>query len=126
MSASGAITSTDSKTRRDFLKLSGHLAGASVLAGLAPRLYAGENNTIKLALVGCGGRGTGAVADAFAARGGPVKLYAMADLFEQRSATRISRPSPPLRSMFRRSGNLSVSMPTRRRLTVSTPATSCC
>jgi len=84
MSASGAITSTDSKTRRDFLKLSGHLAGASVLAGLAPRLYAGENNTIKLALVGCGGRGTGAVADAFAARGGPVKLYAMADLFEQR------------------------------------------
>lgn len=34
--------------------------------------------------VGCGGRGTGAVADAFSTTGGPVRLYAMADLFEQR------------------------------------------
>jgi predicted dehydrogenase len=49
-----------------------------------PRCHAAENSTIKLALVGCGGRGTGAVADAFAATGGPIKLYAMADLFEQR------------------------------------------
>jgi predicted dehydrogenase len=84
MSASKANTSAGLKTRRDFLKRSGHLATASALAALGPRLYAGESNTIKLALVGCGGRGTGAVADAFAAKGGPVKLYAMADLFEPR------------------------------------------
>ena len=58
---------------------------ASVLAGVAvPSCHAAEDNTIRLALVGCGGRGTGAVADAFAASGGPVKLYAMADLFERR------------------------------------------
>ena len=37
-----------------------------------------------MALVGCGGRGTGAVFDAFAATGGPVKLFAMADIFENR------------------------------------------
>ena len=37
-----------------------------------------------MALVGRGGRGTGAVADAFSTSGGPVKLYAMADLFEHR------------------------------------------
>jgi predicted dehydrogenase len=60
------------------------VAAASLLAGLGPRMYAGENNTIKLALIGCGGRGTGAVADAFAANGGPVKLVAMADLFKPR------------------------------------------
>ncbi|MBN2132251.1 MAG: twin-arginine translocation signal domain-containing protein, partial [Sedimentisphaerales bacterium] len=84
MSGSHTNPSAGSKSRRDFLKLSGNVAAASVLAGIGPRLHAGESNTIKLALVGCGGRGTGAVADAFAAQGGPVKLYAMADLFEPR------------------------------------------
>jgi len=34
--------------------------------------------------VGCGGRGTGAVRDAFSCGGGPVKLFAMADVFEHR------------------------------------------
>ncbi|MCK4292132.1 MAG: Gfo/Idh/MocA family oxidoreductase [Planctomycetes bacterium] len=85
MSASNLHASSGSQSRRDFLKFSGHLAAASALAGVAaPRCYAAENSTIKLALVGCGGRGTGAVADAFSATGGPVKLYAMADLFEHR------------------------------------------
>jgi predicted dehydrogenase len=55
------------------------------LAGVVvPPCHAAEDSTIKLALVGCGGRGTGAVADAFSTTGGPVKLYAMADLFERR------------------------------------------
>ena len=72
-------------TRRDFLKLSGKIAAATALAGAAvPAVHAGEDNTIKLALVGCGGRGTGAVADAFSAQGGPVKLVAMADVFADR------------------------------------------
>jgi len=84
MNAAGRNVSAGSRSRRDFLKLSGQVTAASVLAGIGPRLYASEHNTIKLALVGCGGRGTGAVADAFAAEGGPVKLYAMADLFEPR------------------------------------------
>ncbi len=85
MSTSKPNASSGSKSRRDFLKFSGHLAAASALAGVAvPRCHAAENSTIKLALVGCGGRGTGAVADAFSAKGGPVKLYAMADLFKHR------------------------------------------
>jgi predicted dehydrogenase len=57
----------------------------SALAGVAlPPVYAAEGDPIKLALVGCGGRGTGAVVDAFSTTGGPVKLVAMADLFENR------------------------------------------
>jgi predicted dehydrogenase len=85
MSTSNPNASTGSKSRRDFLKFSGRIAAASALAGVATnRCYAAENSTIKLALVGCGGRGTGAVADAFSTKGGPVKLYAMADLFENR------------------------------------------
>ena len=47
--------------RRDFLKDTGRIAAASTLLGAAgTHVYAGENNTIQLALVGCGGRGTGA------------------------------------------------------------------
>ena len=84
MTASDSHRSVPSTSRRAFLKRSGHVTAATILAGMGPRLYAGEHNTIHLALVGCGGRGTGAVADAFAARGGPVKLVALADLFEPR------------------------------------------
>jgi len=74
-----------SNSRREFLKLSGGAAAVSALAGVAvPRCHAAEDSTIKLALVGCGGRGTGAVGNAFSTTGGPVKLFAMADLFEHR------------------------------------------
>ncbi len=72
-------------SRREFLNLSGRMAAsAALVAGIGPRMYATEGGPIKLALVGCGGRGTGAVADAFTATGGPVKLHTMADLFEDR------------------------------------------
>jgi predicted dehydrogenase len=80
-------TTKRSTSRREFLQNTGWIAATSALAaGIVPGIYAAESNTIKLALVGCGGRGTGAVADAFSATGGPVKLHAMADLFEQRLA----------------------------------------
>ncbi len=73
------------RTRREFLKVSGGLAASSALAGVAvPHVHAAGDGAIRLALIGCGNRGTGAVADAFASSGGPVKLYAMADLFENR------------------------------------------
>ena len=85
MSANNPPSSSTPKSRRAFLKSSASLAAASALAGVAVnRAHAAGNNTIKLALVGCGGRGTGAVANAFSAAAGPVKLYAMADLFENR------------------------------------------
>lgn len=71
-------------TRRSALKTT---AGASVLAGIAlPHVHAQDNQDIKLALVGCGGRGTGAVKNALSVSGalGPVKLHAMADVFEDK------------------------------------------
>ncbi|MHC4559774.1 MAG: gfo/Idh/MocA family oxidoreductase, partial [Planctomycetota bacterium] len=75
----------DKRSRRQFLAQSGKVVAGSVLTGIAlPRIYAAQDNTIRLALVGCGGRGTGAVADAFSTTGGQVRLYAMADLFEGR------------------------------------------
>ena len=72
-------------SRREFLQWSGTLAAGSALAAVTiPRVHAAEDNTIRLALIGCGGRGSGAAADAFRATGGPVKLHAMADIFENR------------------------------------------
>ncbi len=71
-------------SRREFLKRSGSgLVGAALAGPLAARAYAGEDNTIKVALVGCGGRGTGAAREALSTQG-PTKLWAVADVFENR------------------------------------------
>ncbi|MEK7684989.1 MAG: Gfo/Idh/MocA family oxidoreductase [Verrucomicrobiota bacterium] len=71
-------------TRRDFLKTSSQaVAGAALARVIAARNYAAENNTIKIALVGCGGRGSGAALNALSTKG-PTKLWAMADAFEPR------------------------------------------
>ena len=69
-------------TRRDFLKNTGRIAAASALAGVAvPPVHAAEDNTIQVALIGCGGRGTGAAPTPCRSRSGPIKLVAMADVF---------------------------------------------
>ncbi|MBK9138209.1 MAG: Gfo/Idh/MocA family oxidoreductase [Verrucomicrobia bacterium] len=74
-------------SRRAFLGATARAAAATALAGVKlPAVHAAEDNTIRLAIVGCGGRGTGAVANALEAPGGPTKLVAMADLFEDRLA----------------------------------------
>ena len=78
-------TKTSSKSRRGFLQDTSKLAtSTAVAAGLFSRVYAAENNTIKVALVGCGGRGTGAAVNALSVKNGPVKLVAMADVFPER------------------------------------------
>ncbi len=74
-----------SASRREFLKDAGTIVAATALAGVAvPHVHAAEDNTIRIALVGCGGRGTGAANDALSVKSGPVKLVAMADVFENR------------------------------------------
>lgn len=78
-------TTRSVSSRRDFLKSTSLAAGASALAGVAvPSVYAAGSDVIQLALIGCGGRGTGAAVNALFTRGGPIKLVAMADVFENR------------------------------------------
>jgi predicted dehydrogenase len=77
----------NSRSRREFLKSTGRLAAASTVAAtLASRLYAGQSSTIRLALIGCGSRGSGAASDAMSVKNGPITLVAMADVFEDRLA----------------------------------------
>ena len=74
-------------SRREFIKNTGKIAAAGALAGVTlPLVHAAEDNTLQLALIGCGGRGTGAVANALglSAEAGPRKLVAMADVFEHK------------------------------------------
>jgi predicted dehydrogenase len=68
-------------TRRAFLQTSSAAALAS--STLAPRCAAAAEDTINIALVGCGGRGTGAAVNALNTAG-KTKLIAMADVFEDR------------------------------------------
>ena len=72
-----------------------------------PAVHAGESHTIQLALVGCGGRGTGAAANALSTRSGPIKLVAMADVFEHRLKTSYEA----LTSVGGEAGNGSVDRP---------------
>jgi predicted dehydrogenase len=73
-------------SRRQFLKVSSQaLASVALAKAVARPGYTAESNTIKIALIGCGGRGTGAAAQALSTRG-PTQLWAVADVFEQRVA----------------------------------------
>lgn len=72
------------KPRRDFLKTSALLAGGMMIQPFSiPGAYAAGTDEIKLAVIGCGGRGTGAVFQAFET-GYNIKLVAMADAFRDR------------------------------------------
>lgn len=73
-----------SKNRRQFIQST---AAATALGSMViPHVHAKESNinTVQLALVGCGGRGTGAAADALYASAAKTKLVAMADVFEHK------------------------------------------
>lgn len=74
-----------STSRREFLRTSA-LAGAGaalvVPAGFSSSLFASGDDTIKVGLVGCGGRGTGAAGQALSTNGN-VKLTAVGDAFPE-------------------------------------------
>jgi predicted dehydrogenase len=74
------MTPSTSGSRRTFLKAT----AASALAGVVlPQVHAADDQTIKIALVGCGGRGGGAAENALKTSGGPTRLVAMADVRER-------------------------------------------
>jgi len=75
-----------SVSRREFVKTAAVAAGAYAIGGPAVRAYAKGSDTIKVGLIGCGGRGTGAAVQALRADGGTM-LTAMGDLFPDRMAS---------------------------------------
>ena len=82
--------SNETNNRRDFLKKSGLITGGTLLASLPTfanparfGFHSSVDDVIKVALIGCGGRGTGAAAQALSTKQN-VKLVAMADAFRDR------------------------------------------
>lgn len=72
-------------SRRQFLQATTQAAAVgAALTATAPQLFAAETNKVKVALVGCGGRGTGAATNALSVSNGPTQLVAMADVFEHK------------------------------------------
>ncbi|MFN9603824.1 MAG: Gfo/Idh/MocA family protein [Planctomycetota bacterium] len=74
-----------SSNRRNFIKsTTSFAAAAGVTSTLARSVHAAEDNKIRVALIGCGGRGTGATENALNVNNGEIELTAMADVFEER------------------------------------------
>lgn len=76
---------TGKTTRRDFVKQSSLIAGSLLAAPFISKAgyFNSVDDTIKIALIGCGGRGTGAAMQALLSKQN-VKLVAMADAFRDR------------------------------------------
>jgi predicted dehydrogenase len=74
------------ESRRKFLKQTGIIAaaGTALASGIVPKVHAAESDMIKIASIGCGGRGSGALRQALAADPN-VKLWAIADVFPDKA-----------------------------------------
>ena len=81
------MTGPKNASRRTFLQTSAAAtAAASSLAAWAPNAHAAGSDVIKVGLIGCGGRGTGAAEQSVTAAPN-VKLHAMGDMFPDHLAT---------------------------------------
>ena len=78
-------TEKNKTSRREFLQATGGVAVASLLPSISRAGFHTQGGAeIRVALVGCGGRGSGAAVNAMSVQNGPVKLVAMADVFKDR------------------------------------------
>ncbi|NLX98952.1 MAG: Gfo/Idh/MocA family oxidoreductase [Rhodopirellula sp.] len=96
MSRNGKLTGSSDVSRREFLQRAAVL-GTATCAGLSlvRGVHAAGSEAIKVGLIGCGGRGAGAAANAMNA-GQDVRVVAMADVF----AERIDSARPQLKEKY--------------------------
>lgn len=93
------MTRVPTVSRRDFLVNSSKLAVATAAAAsldVARTAHAAGDETLKIALIGCGGRGTAAAVQCLNVPG-PMKLVAVADAFDdaaQKAAASLKRQHP--------------------------------
>jgi predicted dehydrogenase len=78
-------TTPKDPSRREVLKVIGGAAALTAIPEFAlPSVHVQGSSMIQVALVGCGGRGSGAAVNALKTKSGPIKLIAMADAFPDR------------------------------------------
>ncbi|MCA9199119.1 MAG: Gfo/Idh/MocA family oxidoreductase [Planctomycetales bacterium] len=71
------------EARRSFLKTGSAAVGGAVALSMVPKVHAAGDDTLKVGMIGCGGRGSGAALNALKADDN-VKMTVMADIFEDR------------------------------------------
>ncbi len=72
-------------SRRGFVKQAGVVAaGVSLATSASKSVHAGVDETVQVALIGCGGRGGGAAQNALSVPDGNTKLVALVDVFESK------------------------------------------
>ena len=107
-------------SRRNFLKTSAAAASGPLVAGLAVEraAFAAGDDMIKLALIGCGDRGAGATSQALRTKG-PIKLWAMADLFADRIEAKLEILSKGEKAAYDRESHqgftAQIEVPSKRR-----------
>src|SRR6186713_2664053 len=97
------MDNNSNNSRREFVKQSSLIAGGLLAAPFMSNanFFSGADDVIKIALIGCGGRGTGAAMQALLSKQN-VKLVAMADAFKDR----IDRAYASLTSEDNEEGNV--------------------
>lgn len=79
------------QTRRDFLKTSGQMAfSVAALGAVATRGFAAGSDTLRVGVIGCGGRGTGAMVDCLGSSAG-IQIVALADPFGARMKSAVEQ-----------------------------------
>ena len=71
-------------SRRDFMGGAAAAVSLATLGSISRYAFAAGSDEIKIGLIGCGGRGTGATSQVLLCSKEPVKLWAMGDLFQDR------------------------------------------
>jgi len=75
--------SNDSVTRRNFIKTSAMVTGATMATQFAmPRAFGAGSDVLRVGVIGCGGRGTGATINCMQADPG-IEIVAIGDLFPE-------------------------------------------
>ena len=77
--------------RREFIKASSLAVAGTIAMPYISRAQGSPNSTLKVGLVGCGGRGTGAASQALHADKNVI-LTAVADAFSEKAESAIARP----------------------------------
>lgn len=81
----------EATNRRSFMKGTGAAVGAGAIAAMAPNVHAQGSDVIRVGLVGCGGRGTGAVTQILNHQHKGTKLVAVADAFMDKAEATVGR-----------------------------------
>jgi predicted dehydrogenase len=101
-------------SRREFLQSTAMSAGVAALSSLPARAFAQGSDEIKVGLIGCGGRGTGAMGNAFSASS-QLKLVSMGDMFEDAIGSSLKTLQKEAEKLFGNEAANKVDVPPDRR-----------